>query len=212
MLMTENDDFDSDSTDSESTDWEALFDDLRPSTVLEDFEPLVTVPRPPCDACDTEYHDGLTDVPLGEETYDVCESCLDHLIDVIERYYWYDRLTEAHYNRAAEYLRSLDEVWCVKDHAYPGGEMWVHTPYCDAAVVNDVCDHFGFRIRWFSIVEPDDHEFDCVHDHGPCVEINLDFPSHRGDPMPLEYDLIDDVSYHDVEWVEAHTRLFNRDG
>jgi hypothetical protein len=74
------------------------------------------------------------------------------LVDQVERYYWWERLTEAHYNRAAAFLRSLDEIWCVKDGAYAGGELWVHTPYCDAAVVRDVCDHFGFQIRWFSYV------------------------------------------------------------
>ena len=206
--MTENTDSDNcDSTDSDCFD----FEPLPPSNVLEDFEPPVTVPRPPCDACETNHHDGLHEVPLGEDTYEVCDDCLDHLVDEIERYYWWDRLTEAHYDRAAEYLRSLDEVWCVKDHAYPGGEMWVHTPYCDAAVVNDVCDHFGFRIRWFQIVEPEDGEFDCVHDHGPCLEINLDYNNRVKGPLPLEYDISDDRTYSDVEWLEDDDPLFTRD-
>jgi hypothetical protein len=31
-----------------------------------------------------------------------------------------------------------------------------------------VCDHFGFQIRWFSVVYPVDDGFECVSEHGPC--------------------------------------------
>lgn len=149
-------------------------------------KPPVTVPRPPCDACGTEQHTGRIPIQLGAAEYAVCESCCDHLASIVEAYYWYDRFTEAHYRQAADYLRSLDEIWCVHDHAYIGGELWVHTPYCDAAVVRAVMDHFGLEIYWFSIVRPsDDPAFECVQDHGPCIEICLDFRSHRKTPRPL---------------------------
>lgn len=178
MTMTES--HDDSSTDYDSTDGDdRSLDDFVPTVALDDYDPLVTVPRPPGDACGTERHDGGVEVSLGDEVYAVCEKCRDHLAIKVEGYWWHDRLTEAHYDRAAEFLRSLDEVWCVKNHAYPGGELWVHTPYCSASVVSDVCTHFGFRIRWFSVVNPGDPgEFDCLHDHGPCVGINLDLPSH----------------------------------
>ena len=206
--MTENTDATQPETpDRVSSTFVPLFGDDEP---VQDRSPLYTVPRPPCDACDSNHHDGLHDVCLADDEYEVCEDCLVLLKDEIDRYYWWDRLSEAHYDRAAEYLRSLDEVWCVKDNAYAGGEMWVHTPFCDAAVVNDVCEHFGFRIRWFSVVSPGDDGFDCVHDHGSCIEINLDYTNRVRDPMPLEYDIIDDVTYHDVEWLEDHHRLFGQ--
>lgn len=166
-------------------------------------------PGPPCDACEIEYHEGLHDVQLDDDAYNVCEDCLAMLEDEINRYFWWELLSEAHYDRAAEYLRSPDEVWCVKADAYAGGELWVHTPFCHAGVVNDVCDHFGFRIRWFSVVVPGDPGFDCVEDHGPCIEINLEFTNRVAGPLPLEAD-IGDRSYSDVEWLEPHHELFER--
>ena len=165
-----------------------------------------------CDACDTTHYDELHDVCFGEAEYDVCSDCLQLLVNQVERYYWWERLTEAHYNRAAEFLRSLDEIWCVKDGAYAGGELWVHTPYCDAAVVRDVCDHFGFQIRWFSAVSPSDEGFDCVSEHGPCIEINLIYTNRISNPLPLEYDIQDDVTYHEIEWLENHHQLFDPAG
>jgi len=163
---------------------------------------------PPCDACDTTQYDTLHDISLGERAYDVCGDCLQLLVADVEEYHWWDRLTEAHYNRAAEFLRSLDAIWCVKDQAYTGGELWVHTPYCDAAVVRDVCDYFGFQIRWFSVVYPVDDGFECVSEHGPCVEINLTFTTHWSDPLPLEYDIQNDMTYHEIEWLDESRRLF----
>ena len=165
-----------------------------------------------CDACDTTHYDELHDIRLGKTEYDVCGDCLQLLVDQVERYYWWECLSEAHYNRTAAFLRSLDEIWCVKDEAYAGGELWVHTPYCDAAVVRDVCDHFGFQIRWFSVVLPGDEGFDCVSDHGPCIEINLTYTNRISNPLPLEYDIQDDVTYHEVEWLENHHQLFDLAG
>jgi hypothetical protein len=206
MIMTENIDAD----DAECT--ESNSSTFVPLVAGEERRPRRdTVPRPPCDACEINHHDGLHDVSLGDDEYNVCEHCFELLEDVLTRYDWWERLTEAHYDRASEYLHSLDEVWCVKDNTYAGGEMWIHTPFCDAAVVNDVCTHFGFHIRWFSVVSPDDPGFDCVHNHGPCIEINLVYNNWVTGPRPLEYDIIDDVTYHDVAWLEDHHKLFNRD-
>lgn len=208
MTMTENTDHsESDCTDS------SIFDigGIPSSDIIDDADRIVTVRRPPCDACETQHHNGLEEVPLGETTHDVCSDCVDHLIAEIERYYWWERLSEAQYDRAAEYLRSLDEIWCVHDNGYPGGEMWVHTPFCDAGVVEDVCDHFGFRIHWFTIVRPDDCVYDCVDDHGPCIEINLDYNNRVKEPLPLEYDIFEDRGYSDIEYLSEQDKLFNQD-
>ncbi|RRJ28697.1 hypothetical protein [Halocatena pleomorpha] len=204
--MTEN--TDADATERTGSDRSGLVplregEDCRP--------PCATVSRPPCDACELTHHDGRQDMALGDETYSVCERCFELLEDVLTRYNWWDRLTKAHYDRAGECFQSLDAVWCVKANAYAGGEIWIHTPFCDAAVVNDVCEHFGFRIRWFSVVCPDEHGFDCVHDHGPCIEINLVFDNWRTKPRPLEYDISDDVTYRDVEWLKDYHKLFTRE-
>lgn len=207
MTMANHNDTTNDS-DEQSFEFTPLGDNPDPPTCDTDPEGR----GPPCGACGRRIKtQDFTTVTLGEDSYDVCDRCLNVLVSNVERPYWYDRLTEDHYDRAVEYLHTLDEVWCVKDHAYPGGELWVHTPYCDAGVVNDVCEHFGFRIRWFSIVEPTDHEFDCVHNHGPCVEINLDYPGRVTEPMPLEYDIEENRSYSDVEYVGDETRLFDDD-
>ena len=71
-----------------------------------------------------------------------------------------------------------------------------------------MCDHVGFQIRWVSVVSPVDDGFECVSEHGPCVEINLTFTGHRSDPLPLEYDIQNDVTYHETEWLDEDRRLF----
>ena len=71
-----------------------------------------------------------------------------------------------------------------------------------------MCDHFGFQIRWFSVVYLFDDGFEYVSEHGPCVEINLTVTAHRSDPLPLEYDIQNDVTYHEIEWLDEYRRLF----
>jgi hypothetical protein len=202
---------DSDTPDTNRTasDVEESIDSLPPSNVLDDSEPRVTVPLPPCDACESNYPGARHTATIDDTEYKLCEGCRDHLTNEVEAYNWWDRLTEDHYNRAAEYLRSLDAVWCVKDNAAIAGEMWVHTPYLDYSVVADVCDHFGFRVRWFTILHPGDDTCDCVDEHGPCVEINLDYNHHVKEPFPLEYDLLDDVNHHDIDYLDEDNRLFD---
>ena len=197
-------------TEFDDSDYDDISEWLQSLTETDE-----STDHPECDACDrAQYGEEplLHEVDLAGDAYEVCERCLNGLRSDVEDHYWYDRLDEAHYDRAAEYLRNLDEVWCVKDHGYPGGEMWLHTPFCNAAVVNDVVEHFSFRIRWFSVVYPDDdHVYDCVHDHGPCIEINLDYPSNADYPFPLEYDIAEDRSYSDTEFLNESDRLFDRD-
>jgi hypothetical protein len=50
--------------------------------------------------------------------------------------------------------------------------------------------------------------FECVSEHAPRVEINLTFTTHRSGPLPLEYDIQNDVTYHEIEWLDEYRRLF----
>jgi hypothetical protein len=43
---------------------------------------------------------------------------------------------------------------------------------------------------------------------GPCIEINLTFAAHRSDPLPVEYDIQKDVTYHEIEWLDEYRCLF----
>jgi len=44
-------------------------------------------------------------------------------------------------------------------------------------------------------------------EHALCVEINLTLTTHRSDPFPLEYDIQNDVTYHEIEWSDEYRRL-----
>jgi hypothetical protein len=168
------------------------------------YQPAI-VPRP-CERCEQTGYDTLDDVTIGDVSYRVCERCLADLDREVTHYYWYDRLTEAHYDRAAAFLRSREEIWCVHDDAYVAGELFVHTPYCSATVVSDVCNHYGFDIYSVRIVDPEESGFDCVAEHGRCVEFDLDYRGNA-DPLPLEYDLLDDVDHYDIEFLSDADRL-----
>ncbi len=158
-----------------------------------------------CGVCG-ELVNNVVPITIDGTSYRICIGCRDHIRDEIENYFWYDWITEDHYDKAVAYLRSLDEVWCVKTDGYTGGELWVHTPYCDASVVMDVCDHFEFRIGWFGLTSPSDkNQFDCVESHGPCVEIRLT-PQTSPRPLPLEAEVA--KSYSDIEWMDDSSRLF----
>jgi hypothetical protein len=54
-----------------------------------------------------------------------------------------------------------------------------------------------------------DDGFDHISEHGPCIEINLRYANRPSTPLPLEYDIHDDVTYHEIEWLENHHRLFD---
>jgi hypothetical protein len=58
------------------------------------------------------------------------------------------------------------------------------------------------------IVYPFDDCFECVSEYGPCVEINLTFTTHRWDPLPLEYNIQNDVTYHEIVCLDEYRRLF----
>ena len=71
-----------------------------------------------------------------------------------------------------------------------------------------MCNLFGFQIRWFSVVYPVDDVFECVSEHGPCIEINLTCTAQRSDPLPIECDIQNEVTYHEIEWLDEYRRLF----
>jgi hypothetical protein len=54
-----------------------------------------------------------------------------------------------------------------------------------------------------------DDSFECASEHGPSIEINLVFTTHRLDPLPLAYDIQNDVTCHEIEWLDGHYRLFD---
>lgn len=161
-----------------------------------------------CDKCELDRREVSDRVTLGDTTYALCRSCAQELARSVEYHRWSDRLSEAHYENAVAYLRSLDEVWCVIGDRYFAGELWVHTPYCSAAVVRDVCEHYGFQIAWFSIVSAGEHQFDCVEDHGPCIEINLDYGPTSGWPRSL--DVAEDLSVSNLDMMKDGQKLFER--
>ena len=71
--------------------------------------------------------------------------------------------------------------------------------------------HYRLVFRYcvgISVVYPFDDGSECVSEHGPCVEINLTFTAHRSDSLPLEYDIQNDVTYHEIEWLDEYRRLF----
>jgi hypothetical protein len=35
-----------------------------------------------------------------------------------------------------------------------------------------------------------------------------DVKAHRSDPLPIEYDIQNDVTYHEIEWLDEYRRLF----
>ena len=164
----------------------------------------------PCDRC--ERNDDRVIIRTDEYERYICTDCANQIFSEIDDHYWYDRFSRGHYNIIAAFLRSLDEVWCVKDHAYEGGEMWVHTPYFDTTVVEDVITYFG-DVRHVHIERADDSCWECMDDHGDCVEINLDFGGVSVHPLPEDVlaEQLWSKSYYDVEFVDEDSKLFDRD-
>lgn len=150
----------------------------------------------------------------GENVRYICDNCRKRIVKEIDDRYWYDRFLEEHYNIISAYLSTLDEVWCVKDNAYVGGEMWIHTGHCTAEVVRDVLEHMG-SIYSIHIKRADEDTFDCVEEHGDCVEICLDFgsssvPIYMPSPTQLG-EILYTSSYRATDHLTEDDRLFSRD-
>lgn len=158
-----------------------------------------------CDSCgNTLSEPDFTSVSIGDDAWELCPTCTSRVRDGVD--IWSDKLTKEHYDKAADYLRSLDEIWCVKADAYQGGEIWVHTPYCSADVVLDVTENLGFKIRHFSLISDQSNvNFDCIKEHGACIEINLVYDSWSPSPAPVGYELGE--TYSNISWLEEFTNI-----
>ena len=137
---------------------------------------------PECPACkeDIQESDNTVSWALNEENANIHERCAEAIWKSnIENPHWYDSFTPEHYEKAADYLRSLEcvgEVITNNGTSYGFGEMYIHTNYCTTGVVQDVVDDFNGRIVSAGVTREDyDHQFDCVSEHGTCFEILIDF-------------------------------------
>lgn len=154
-----------------------------------------------CERCERDVLKSLSEVLMvGDAQYVICDGCAEDIITTTENYYWYDRYTKEHHEKAVEALESRDEVWCVQ-HWYDGGEIIVHTPYVSSAVVQDVAEHFDLNVyacgpRWEK-----ENGFNC--DHGDCFEFFLDVHSNMV-PLPVT----EDVRFTDIEWLDDNDKQF----
>lgn len=133
--------------------------------------------------CENCGHSQGEDVDIAGETYHLCDSCVSEIHENIENE-WYDFWTDDHHEAVLEYLEARDDVWCVHGHKEVG-EYWIHTPYVNSIMIEDLNTCFDMSIYGVQLVKPEsyDGEFDCVYEHGPCIEFNIDAPTETI-PLP----------------------------
>lgn len=150
---------------------------LRSSSIIDDNSPPPE--KSECDRCGSHRENFVLE--CGNYQRYVCKDCRNVIIEEIDNHYWFDRFTENHFKAVKSYLEELDEVWCVHGHS-SSGELFVHTGYCSELVVDDITNLAG-HVRAFGIEREDaDHAWDCMDEHGDCIEINIDF---SGDSVPI---------------------------
>ena len=155
-----------------------------------------------CDRCDNESDD-LQSIELIDE-HILCTPCIRAIDDDIDDYYWYDRYTEEHHERAVRLLEEQDEIECVHE-SYNLGEIIVHTKYVNSNVLTDVSDSFGLEIvRFHPLWEQEETEWDCIDRHGSCFEILLEYNQDSPSPMPLEFRFIE----IDSEFIDENDKQF----
>ena len=168
----------------------------------------------PCHRCESQSEGELVPIESGDTVRYICEECVDHVFTGIDDSYWYDRFRRSHYDIIAAYLRSLDEIWCVHDNAYRGAEMFVHTGHCSGAVLRDALTFMG-SIYTVTVEHPDGSVWDCVDEHGPCIEFQLDFgsgsvPVDPISPRGLAHSLVNTHRTENV-FLDDHDKLFDRE-
>lgn len=140
------------------------------------------------------------------ERYRVCESCKEQIVSDIEDHFWYDSVSETDFERLIEYLESVEEIECVYHDDYTAGDITVHTKYASSDVVQDACDHFGYKIHGFGVLrESETEKPDCFEDHG---EIFMIFLVPEGDIEPIP-DPIGDKNYSALDYVNENDRIFD---
>lgn len=168
----------------------------------------------PCHRCERQ-NAPLTELSVDEKQRYVCHSCADDILREVDDHYWYDRFRRSHYDIIAAFLDSFEEVWCVHDHAYEGGEMFIHTGHLTREVVSDALDFMG-SIYSIHIERVDDSCWDCMDEHGDCIEIVIDFGNDSVPLRPLRpaqlAEALTTRSVYDVNYIDEADKLFDHDG
>lgn len=164
-----------------------------------------------CDKCDHSSQN-LEIICIHErtdeetKTYRVCSGCKDQLVSDIENHYWYEVVSEEDFNRMISYLQSVEYIDCVYGDGYSAGDIIIHTKYGTSEVVEDACDHFGYNIEQFSVVDGDDEQmYECFEEHGKCLMVLLT-PDGNIDPIP---DPIENRNYSSLDYIDEDDRLFD---
>lgn len=177
-------------TPEEDTDWDAVREKI-PTEYLEGDAMETDLPECPKCGSDIKEEGETAEITFRDQTVELHKRCGEALWEgEVENPHWYDTFTPDHYEKAADYLRSLECVGCVitnNGNSYPFGEMYIHTNFCTTTVVQDVIDDFNGRIISAKVVEEDDDDqFACVGEHGTCFEILIDFCTDGSGRMPPE--------------------------
>lgn len=204
-------------TASEDTDWNSVRDKIPDEYFNRTAE---RYNRPKCPSCKQNLQDSQdteTIRMLGEEV-EVHERCAETIWhENIEAPYWYDYFTPEHYEAAVDFLRSLDTVGCVITHdgyGYNMGELYVHSNYLNVSAIREVIDMFGGEVYSVHVVHDDDEEeFDCVSEHGACVEYNIDFAMGSRcyeQPERLQ-EIWDKFSFGPDDYIDDADKIFDAD-
>lgn len=191
----------------EKTTHEIALQDYLGEDVIRDLSPPK---HDNCSRCDHNNENLKLEVD-GYIRY-ICEDCRNEILEDIDNHHWGDRFQESHYNIISGYLQALDEVWCVKDEGYPGGEMVVHTGYCNGMVVGDILDWFG-RIYNIHVKRTGEGSWDCIDEHGDCIEIHIDFAKDVpiNPPRPAIFaKILYSSTYTETDYLKDSDELFTR--
>lgn len=186
-------------TSGKETDWERVKEKIPEEYLTGE---AMETDDPECPRCETDMTDSDDTHTLSfqDKEATIHERCMESIWENnIENPIWYDTFTPEHYEKAADYLRSLDcvgEVITNGGRMYGFGEMFIHTNYATTEVVSDVIDNFNGRIVSASVAtDKGDKGFDCVSEHGKCFEILIDFCTDKGSICPPHY--LDEFSRDD---------------
>lgn len=177
-------------TSSAETDWDLVREKI-PEGYLSGEKMETDLPECPKCGSDIQENGQTTELTFEDKTVELHQRCGDAIWEKdIENPRWYDTFTPEHYEKAADYLRSLECVGCVitnNGSSYAFGEMFIHTNFCNTSVVQDVIDDFNGRIVSAKVAhEGDEDQFGCVRKHGTCFEILIDFCTDSSGRIPPE--------------------------
>lgn len=161
-----------------------------------------------CDRCGHNKLEKSIEVVEIDDSHELCAGCRDDIEYDVEAYKWGDRYTKAHHEKAVAELEQHPKIRCVHE-SYKLGEITVHTPYVNSMVIEDIRDHFSFRIVSFgpqwqneNIIEDG---WQCIAEDGDAFEVTLEYNQHSPPPLPLEAD----VRYIDEEFLDEGDKQFD---